>query len=45
MAVLELASVPMVEVTTAVIPGIRALLESVPGDLEIAQAIYRKEMS
>ncbi len=39
MAVLEIASVPMVEVTLAVIPGIRTLLESVPDDLEIAQPI------
>ena len=43
--VLELASVPMGEVTIAVIPGIRALLEAVPEDVEIAQSTHRREMS
>ncbi len=44
-AVLELASEPIVEVTLAVIPDIRTLLESVPGDPENEQSICRKEMS
>jgi hypothetical protein len=34
MAVLELASVPRVEVTLAIIPGIRILLEAVEGQWE-----------
>ena len=44
-AVLELAGVPIAEVTLAVIPGIRALLEAVPGDTQIAQSMRRKEVS
>ena len=44
MAVLELASAPIAEVTLAVITGIRALLEAVPDDTQIA-SMRRKEMS
>ncbi len=43
-AVLELASAPIAEVTLAVITGIRALLEAVPDDTQIA-SMRRKEMS
>jgi hexosaminidase len=44
-AVLEFADVPMVEVTLPVIASIRALLEAVPHNAQLAPATRRKESS
>ena len=44
-AVLEFADVPMVEVTLPVIASIRALLEAVPHNAQLAPATGRKESS